>query len=88
MAALVELAKVTGGDQTLLACVGAGPLEGLVSHSGHGDATLADVDRAARQEPLFRRALENVWLGSNVSDVVKNRLSVLGATVLGGSAKD
>jgi len=77
--ALIVLAETADGDADLLGWVGAGPLEDLVSHSGNGLQVLAEVDRAARQNPAFRRALGNVWLGSDVPAPVKARLAELGA---------
>jgi hypothetical protein len=77
--ALVVLAETAGGDEDLLGWVGAGPLEDLVSHSGNGLLVLAEVDRAARQNPAFRAALRDVWLGSDVPALVKTRLAGLGA---------
>jgi hypothetical protein len=66
--ALVVLAESV--DEDLLACVGAGPLEDLLSHSGHGLAVLAEMDRAARRSPALRTALGSVLLGSGVPEPV------------------
>jgi hypothetical protein len=77
---LVTLADATEGDEELLSWIGAGPLEDLVSHSGNGRAVLDDVERAARQQPMFRKALWRVWLGSSdVPERVRHRLAELGA---------
>jgi hypothetical protein len=40
--------------------VGCGPLESLL-HQGHGDLLWPEIERLARSDELFRRALENVW---------------------------
>jgi hypothetical protein len=80
--ALVVLAESAGGDEQVLSWIGAGPLENLVSHSGNGLLVLADVDRAARQNIAFRAALRTVWLGSDVPEPVRVRLTELGATDL------
>lgn len=77
--ALIVLAETADGDAELLSWVGAGPLEDLVSHSGNGLRVLTDVDRAARQNPAFRNALSNVWLGKDVPEVARKRLAELGA---------
>ncbi len=77
--ALIVVSEMAGCDAQLLGWVGAGPLEDLVSHRGNGLRVLTDVDRAARQNPAFRNALSNVWLGENVPEVVRKRLGELGA---------
>ncbi|NEN51854.1 hypothetical protein G3R41_13065 [Modestobacter muralis] len=64
--ALVVLAESAAGDADLLAMIGAGPMEHLLSHSGHGLAVLPDADRAARRSQAFRTALGSVLLGSGV----------------------
>jgi hypothetical protein len=74
---LVTLAEAANGDTNLLAWIGAGPLEDLVSHYGNGLAVLDDVETAARRSPPFRRALTGVWL-SDVPDEVRTRLTPFG----------
>lgn len=59
--------------------VGAGPLEHLLSHSGHGAEILDEVERAALHQPAFKAALSNVWLGGDVDAEVRSRLVALGA---------
>jgi hypothetical protein len=59
--------------------IGCGPLESLLSHSGHGEAFVDEVERHARQQPAFRTALGGVWLGRDVSPEVRGRLVRLGA---------
>ena len=76
---LVVLAEAAGGDEEMLGWVGAGPIEDLVSHSGNGAGVLAEVDRAARQEPAFRAALSGAWLNAAVPDDVRDRLAQFGA---------
>jgi hypothetical protein len=76
---LVTLAEVADGDPELLGCVGAGPLEDLVSHSGHGERFLDDVEAAARQSPAFRQAITGVWLGLDLPEPIRRRLAPYGA---------
>jgi hypothetical protein len=68
--ALVVLAESIGEDDDLLASVGAGPLEDLLSHSGHGLAVLDEMDRAVRRSPALRIALGSVLLASGVPEPV------------------
>jgi hypothetical protein len=42
------------------ATVGAGPLEDLVH--AHGDRMIDELERQARQDPSFRKALSTVWI--------------------------
>ncbi|MDQ2838257.1 MAG: hypothetical protein M3Y42_06125 [Actinomycetota bacterium] len=77
---IVTLADATEGDDELLGWVGAGPLEDLVSHSRNSLAVLDDVERAARLEPMFGKALWRVWLGTgDVPELARHRLAELGA---------
>jgi hypothetical protein len=62
--------------------VGAGPLEDLLSHSGHGAAFVDEVERRARQDRRFRVAVSGLWLNGDVPDDVRTRLAVYGATLL------
>jgi hypothetical protein len=65
-----------------LSLVGAGPLEDLLSHSGHGALVVDEVERRARQQSRFRAALASVWLGGDVPRDVRKRLSRVGAADL------
>jgi hypothetical protein len=76
LAALAERAAPVRNE---LEWVGAGPLEDLLSHSGHGAAVLAEVERTAQRHPSFQDALGAVWLGSEVDAEVRSRLGALGA---------
>jgi hypothetical protein len=62
--------------------VGAGPLEDLLSHSGHGAAFVDEVERRARQDRRFRVAVSGLWLNTDVPEDVRTRLAVYGATLL------
>ncbi|CCH90142.1 protein of unknown function [Modestobacter italicus] len=77
--ALVVLADAAEGDADLIAWVGAGPVEDLLSHSGNGLRVLDEVDRAARRQPAFRAALGTVVLGNDVPEPVVTRLAELTA---------
>jgi hypothetical protein len=76
--ALVDLAE--SDDE--LSFLGAGPLEDLLSHEGHGHQFVNEIERRARQQPRFRTALGGVWLGRDVDAGVRERLGLLGATLL------
>jgi hypothetical protein len=62
--------------------IGAGPLETLLSHAGHGRQFVDEIERRARQQPTFRTAVASVWLGADVPQDVRTRLAALGATIL------
>jgi hypothetical protein len=67
--ALIE----TAPDDAAIAYVGARPLEDLVHE--HGDGVIDDLDRFARQSPLFGEAMASVWLAADVLDpAVERRL--------------
>jgi len=55
--ALVVLAEAADGDADMLACVGAGPLEDLLSHTGNGPLVMNEVARAALQSPALHQAM-------------------------------
>jgi hypothetical protein len=80
---LVDLAETD--DE--LDFVGASPLEDLLSHNGHGLAFVDEVERRARQQPRFRKAVTGVWLGMDVPEVVRTRLAVFGAETVGEPPK-
>jgi hypothetical protein len=62
--------------------VGAGPLEDLVSHNGHGLAFVDEVEHRGRRDPRFRVAISGLWLGKGVPDPVRTRLADLGAKLI------
>lgn len=76
---LVALAEAAPSDSDA-GLIGAGPLEELLSvHRGRlataGGADLLDaIDVAARRSSRFRRALQSVDMGAEVSEAVKQRL--------------
>lgn len=76
---LLTLARATDGDVGDLGLVGAGPLEDLISHEGHGLRLLDEIETAARREPLFARAMTSVWLAADVPETVRRRLAIFGA---------
>jgi hypothetical protein len=49
------------------ATVGAGPLEDFVH--AHGDRMIDELERQARQEPSFRKALSAVWIDEGALSV-------------------
>ena len=81
--ALVVLAELADRDDQLVSWVGAGPLEDLISHDGHGAAVLDEVERSARQNAAFRAALGHVWLTAEASKAVQSRLAIFGTRVVG-----
>lgn len=62
MLELVQALIDTAESDNDIAMVGAGPLEDLMSHSGHGLKLIDDVERRARQQPRFRNAVGGMWL--------------------------
>ncbi|HEX6874146.1 MAG TPA: hypothetical protein VF165_00675, partial [Nocardioidaceae bacterium] len=81
--ALVDAAP----SEDALAHLGAGPVEDLISHYRHGQVVLAEVERHARQDPRFARAVSAVWLGRGVPPEVRRRLARWGARDLTGGPK-
>ena len=73
--ALVDAAP----SEDALDYLGAGLVEDLVSQYRHGQAVVAEVERHARQDPRFARAVSAVWLGSGVPQEVRRRLARFGA---------
>ena len=81
--ALVDAAP----SEDALVHLGAGPVEDLVSQYRHGQAVVAEVERHARQDPRFARAVSAVWLGRGVPPEVRRRLARWGARDLTGGPK-
>jgi hypothetical protein len=67
-----------------LGFIGAGPLEDLLSHDGHGLRFVDEVAKRARQQPRFRLAVASLWLSDDVPAVVRDRLEPFGATTIRG----
>ena len=57
---LVEALIASAPDSDAVAVVSAGPLEELVYD--HGAALVGEIERRARQDPAFGKALRSVWL--------------------------
>jgi hypothetical protein len=71
LVALNELAEADDDGMT----VGVGELENLLD--AHGDAVIDEVERSARQNPVFARAVAHVWISrGRVSESTENRLRV------------
>ena len=68
--ALLDLAET---DQELCN-VGAGPLEDLLSHFGHGEQFVDEVERRGGRDPRLRKALACLYLGDDVPIDVRARL--------------
>jgi hypothetical protein len=62
--------------------VGAGPLEDLLSHNGHGLTFVDQVERRARRDPRFRAAVAGLWLSKDVPESVRSRLAALGVKAI------
>jgi hypothetical protein len=56
--------------------VGAGPLEDLVSHPGHGLLVLDAVEARARRDPRWRQAVNSLCLGDDLPQQLRDRLLV------------
>jgi hypothetical protein len=54
--------------------VGAGPLEDLVEHSGHGVLVLDDVEAFAQRNARWRRAVNSLYLGDDLPQQLRDRL--------------
>lgn len=57
---LVDDLHASGDPDELALDIGCGPLESLFIH-GHEEALWPDIERTARADPIFRRALRAVW---------------------------
>jgi len=62
-----------------LGLVGAGPMEELFSDGADGARFMDDVERRARQQPRFRKAVAGMWLGKDVPRDIRDRLTPFGA---------
>lgn len=51
-------------DEDLFAAIAVGPLESLF-HQGHEEALWPEIERLARQDPVFRKALAQCWAYSS-----------------------
>lgn len=78
VALLVALAN-TAANPEELTWVGAGPIEDLLSHNGHGARFIAQVEAAAIADTAFRTAVTHMWVGHRVEADVRARLVTLGA---------
>lgn len=87
VSALVVLARVASRHPEQFRWVGAGPIEDLVAHCGHGESTIDEVESAAAAEPEFRAAFADVWVGERVQGEIRRRLVTLGARNLSGRAE-
>jgi len=54
-----NIAHRAEGDIDLLGTLAAGPLEDLLA--AHGQRIIADVEAAAKRDPVIRRCLAGVW---------------------------
>ncbi|WP_300681459.1 DUF6869 domain-containing protein [Nocardioides sp.] len=82
MQALTVLATAATGpdaEARQIGMVGAGPLEDLLSHDGHGEAFLDAVLQAVDTCQALAAGLPHVWLGDGAPPHVRQRLAVLGA---------
>lgn len=57
--------------------VGAGPVEELLSHSGHDERAVAQIEQSVRRHPRFRRAMACVDLGTDLPADIRQRLELL-----------
>ena len=72
-------ALVDAATEEELPALGAGPLEQLLRHSGHGARFVAEIENRAVEQPRWRAALAGVWLGRDVPPEVRARLVRFGA---------
>ncbi len=81
LAVIAVLIEHASSDQDVCD-IGAGPLENLLSHAGHGLRFVDQVEGLARGSAKLRSALECLWLGEDVDPGVRARLVALGASDL------
>lgn len=55
-----------------LACLGAGPIEDLLAR--HAARFIDEIDRAARTNERFRRALRSTWFSESIDPSIARRL--------------
>ncbi|WP_125569770.1 DUF6869 domain-containing protein [Nocardioides baekrokdamisoli] len=76
---LAVLAAAAAAVPEELDWVGAGPLEDLLSHRGHGASVINEVEQTAARVPALKAALASVWVSEGVETDVRHRLVALGA---------
>jgi hypothetical protein len=74
--ALIQLLVDLADDAGDLATVGAGPLEDLVSHDGHGLHFLGELTTHARQDPRFSAAIRSVYPADDLPRPVLDMLAM------------
>jgi hypothetical protein len=57
---VVELHSNSDPSEHFVMMIGIGPLETLL-HQGHGELLWPQMEKLARDDPLFRRALASAW---------------------------
>lgn len=65
-------------DDEALGYLGAGPVEDLVAW--HGTRYLDEIEKWARRDPAFRKALSNIWITTDLPAPVRERLAPFIAT--------
>lgn len=72
---VIDAILALASDENELCGVGAGPLEDLLSHNGHGEQFAAEVASRARYSPRLRRALSCLYLSDDVPAQVRALLA-------------
>jgi hypothetical protein len=57
---IVNQIRAAGEDDQALTMLAVGPMESFF-HQGHEEELWPEVERLAREEPVFRRALRQCW---------------------------
>lgn len=57
---IVDQIRAAAGDDQALVILAVGPLESFF-HQGHEEELWPEVERLAREDPVFRRALRHCW---------------------------
>jgi hypothetical protein len=71
---VIDAILALASDDDELCGVGAGPLEDLLSHNGHGQQFAAEVAARARSSSRLRKALSCLWLSNDVPAEVRQLL--------------
>jgi len=74
---LTALAETATDDE--VAMVGVHCVEDLLTYHADDEAVVGEIETWARRNPLARRAIEGMWLGSDLTPGVAARLRRLGA---------
>ncbi|HEX9810574.1 MAG TPA: hypothetical protein VGA88_00590 [Burkholderiales bacterium] len=72
---ILRILEIDRSDKTI-AAIGAGPLEDLMVQ--HGEAFIGKVERLAAISPVFKAAMQNVWIEAGDTPVFNKFFAIAG----------